>query len=73
MLRIRINILINQDEIKCQCEFKNGNVDNNGIKCDKDGTDVKIGSCYSDKWCTGSVEYDYSSRKSTLCEKGVKK
>ena len=64
------NIFQSQDNVRCQCESKNGDGEVKGIVCEKNGTIEKIGSCNSNEWCTGNVTENYSTRRSQFCAKG---
>ena len=58
------------DNVTCYCEFKNGGVEKNGIVCETFNITEKIGTCSPDEWCTGYPTPNYSTRLTSLCEKG---
>ena len=75
-ITLRINTIITlyyQDSIGCRCKYQNGGIEENEIVCDTNGTEVNIGGCNSDEWCTGNALEDFSTRSNTLCKKGNKR
>ena len=56
---------------KCFCEFENGGIDRNGIKCEKNGRYERATRCAKDEICIGPSTPKYSIQGiNNLCKKG---
>ena len=67
-----VTITFYNSVLKCYCENRNGNFENNGILCGKDGVFQRTERCNHDEWCIGPSSEEYAiDRSRELCEKGT--